>query len=93
MLDSASAIPDPAVVIPDPAVVIPNPAVVIPNPAVVIPNPAVVIPDLIRDPVLRDHWIADRVRNDSQACNDNRARNAASILVGRRDEFRRHQQP
>jgi hypothetical protein len=82
-----TVIPDPASVIPDPAVVIPDPAVVIPNPAVVIPNPAVVIPDLIRDPVLRDHWIADRVRND------NRARNAASVLVGRRDEFRRHQWP
>ena len=85
MLDSASAIPDSAVVMPDPAVAI--------------LNPAVVIPDLIRDPVLRDHWIADRVRNDnrvrndSQACNDSQARNAASILVGRRDEFRRHQQP
>ncbi len=55
-----------------------------------------VIPDLIRDPALRDHWIADRVRNDSrvrnhsQTCNDNRVRKAASVLVGRRDEFRRH---
>ena len=74
-------------------------AIVIPDPAVVIPDLEFVIPDLIRDPVLRDHWIADRVRkdsrvrNDSQACNDNRARNAASVLVGRRDEFRRHQQP
>ena len=80
-------------------------AIVIPDPAVVIPDLEFVIPDLIRDPALRDHWIADRVRNDSrvrndrrvrndsQACNDNRARNAASILVGRRDEFRRHQQP
>ena len=71
MLDSASVIPDPAVVMADPAVVI--------------PDPAVVIPDLIRDPVPRHHWIADRVRND------NRARNAASVLVGWRDEFRRHQ--
>ena len=30
----------------------------------VIPDSRLVIPDLIRDPVLLEHWIADQVRND-----------------------------
>jgi hypothetical protein len=40
-------------------------AAVIPDSAAVIPDRLFVIPDLIRDPVPRDHWIADRVRNDT----------------------------
>ena len=31
---------------------------------IVIPDSQFVIPDSIRDPVLREHWIADQVRND-----------------------------
>jgi hypothetical protein len=39
--------------------------IVIPAYFTVIPGYFTVIPDLIRDPVLREHWIADQVRNDS----------------------------
>ena len=40
--------------------VIPDAQFVIPDQEVVIPGAQFVIPDLIRDPVLRYHWIAGR---------------------------------
>ena len=43
---------------------IPDGEVVIPDGEVVIPDGEVVIPDLIRDPVVHMHWIADQARND-----------------------------
>jgi hypothetical protein len=53
-------------VIPDQEIVIPDPTAVIPDSKAVIPDLTAVIPDLIRDPVLRRDWIADRVRNDNK---------------------------
>jgi hypothetical protein len=53
-------------VIPNQEIVIPDPIAVIPDSKAVILDSKAVIPDLIRDPVLRHHWIADRVRNDSK---------------------------
>ncbi|MEI7537560.1 MAG: hypothetical protein WCJ76_10125, partial [Comamonadaceae bacterium] len=50
------------------------PESVIPELAAVIPDLASVIPDLIRDPVPRQHWIADRVRNDKARVRNDKAR-------------------
>jgi len=58
-----------------------------PDSAAVIPDSADVIPDLIRDPVLRHHWIAGAETPDLiRGRNDN----AVSVLVGRCHEFRKH---
>ena len=40
--------------------------IVIPACFAVIPDYFAVIPDSIRDPVPREYWIADRVRNDNR---------------------------
>jgi hypothetical protein len=40
--------------------VMPDSEIVMPDSEIVIPDSEVVIPDLIRDPVLREHWIAGR---------------------------------
>ena len=45
-------------------------ASVIPDSATVILDSATVIPDSIRDPVVRQDWIADQVRNDNGGRND-----------------------
>jgi hypothetical protein len=47
-------------VMPDSEIVMPDSEIVIPDSEIVIPDSEVVIPDLIRDPVLREHWIAGR---------------------------------
>ena len=51
-------------------IVIPECFTVIPTYFTVIPECFTVIPDSIRDPVLREHWIADLVRNDRLGRND-----------------------
>ena len=52
------------IVIPECFTVIPTYFTVIPDSQFVIPAPDQVRGFNIRDPVLREHWIADQVRND-----------------------------
>ena len=54
--------------------VIPDSTSVTPDSASVTPDSISVIPDSIRDPVVRQDWIADQVRNDSGVRNDNGGR-------------------
>ena len=65
--------PNSTTVMPDSTSVILDSATVIPDSASVIPDSATVIPDSIRDPVVRQDWIADQVRNDKGVRNDDTA--------------------
>jgi hypothetical protein len=74
--------PNSTTVMPDSTSVILDSATVIPDSASVIPAPDQVRGFNIRDPVVRQDWIADQVRNDNGVRNDS----AASVLMGRPGE-------